>query len=104
MKLYYNMFVRIVKLSFQENKITEFTTYFHIIKDRIRNYPGCEFLELYQDKDHPNVFFTYSYWNDPQDLENYKNSDTFKEIWPFVKTLFSDRPQAWSVDKVATLN
>lgn len=98
------MFVRIVKLSFQEDKVVDFLEYFETIKERIRHFPGCSFLELYRDKEHPNMFFTYSYWNDVQDLENYKNSDTFQEIWPFVKTLFQDRPEAWSVDKMVTLS
>ncbi len=98
------MFIRIVKLSFQEDRVTEFLDYFDSIKSKIRHFPGCEFLELYRDKNDANVFFTYSYWNDVQDLEDYKNSETFNEIWPFVKTLFKNRPEAWSVDKMATLN
>ena len=98
------MFIRIVKLSFQEDKVTEFLEYFETIKSRIRHFPGCEFLELYRDKNQANIFFTYSYWNDVQDLENYKNSETFEEVWPFVKTLFKDKAEAWSVDKLTTLN
>ena len=98
------MFIRIVKLSFQEDKVTEFLEYFDTIKSRIRHFQGCEFLELYRDKSQDNVFFTYSYWNDVQDLEAYKSSEAFNEIWPFVKTLFKDDPEAWSVDRMTTLN
>ena len=97
------MFIRIVKLSFQEDKVTEFLDYFETIKNRVRHFPGCEFLELYRDKDQSNVFFTYTYWNDVEDLESYRKSETFGEVWPFVKTLFKDRPEAWSVDKMVTL-
>ena len=75
------MFVRIVKMSFDENKIEEFLTNFHQIKEKIRSFEGCELLELYQDKQYPNVFFTYSYWDTEQDLIHYRNSDFFKQVW-----------------------
>jgi hypothetical protein len=31
------------------------------------------FLELYQDKNNKSIFFTYSYWETENDLENYRN-------------------------------
>lgn len=97
------MFVRIVKLSFQEDKVPVFLAHFELIKERVRYSPGCQFLELYSDQQDPTIFFTYSFWNDPQDLENYKKSATFGEVWPFVKTLFKDKPEAWSVDKLVSI-
>ena len=66
------MFVRIVKLTFQENKIEAFLANFEEIKQQIRNFDGNEFLELYQDKQDPRIFFTYSYWKDEDALENYR--------------------------------
>ncbi|MHC5309961.1 putative quinol monooxygenase [Myroides sp. LJL116] len=98
------MFVRIVKLSFKQDQVENFLTYFEKIKHIVRNQPGCSFLELYQDKSDPSVFFTYSYWQDPQDLDNYRYSATFKEIWPYVKTMFKEDAMAWSVDKRVTLS
>ena len=97
------MFVRIVKMSFHEDKVDAFLENFHEVKQNIRNYPGNRFLELYRDKDNPSVFFTYSYWENESDLENYRNSELFKEVWAFTKKLFNDKPQAWSVDKLVTL-
>lgn len=97
------MFVRIVKMSFHEDKIPAFLENFHSVKAQIRNYPGNNFLELYQDKNNPCIFFTYSIWNEESDLENYRHSDLFKEVWTFTKALFNDKPQAWSVDKLVTL-
>ncbi len=97
------MFIRIVKLSFQEDKVPVFLEHFELIKERVRFSPGCQFLELYRDQEDPTIFFTYSFWNDPQDLENYKRSTTFGEVWPFVKTLFKDKPEAWSVDKLVSI-
>lgn len=98
------MFVRIVKLSFQPNEVDTFLDKFDNKKSFIRNSKGCRLLELYRDKQNPNVFFTYSYWDDEKDLENYKNSDLFKGIWSEIKVLFNDKPLAWSVDKVYSLD
>ena len=97
------MFVQIVKMSFDENKIEEFLTNFHQIKEKIRNFDGCQFLELYQDKNNKNVFFTYSHWNSEQDLNNYRNSKLFIDVWSKTRTFFSDKPEAWSVDKLVSM-
>ncbi|WGH75667.1 antibiotic biosynthesis monooxygenase [Tenacibaculum tangerinum] len=97
------MFVRIVKMSFQPEKVDTFLNNFNTKKEFIRNSPGCRLLELYRDKTNPNIFFTYSYWETEQDLENYRNSELFKSVWAQTKVLFNDKPLAWSVDKLASL-
>lgn len=97
------MFVRIVKLSFDPTKIDTFLSNFENQKNSIRNFKGCRLLELYRDKTNTNVFFTYSYWDSEQDLENYRNSDLFKGIWANTKIYFNDKPLAWSVDKLESL-
>ncbi len=90
-------------MSFEPSKIEEFLSNFETKKQHIRNFGGCEFLELYRDKEKTNVFFTYSFWNHESDLENYRNSDLFKGVWAETKVLFNDKPEAWSVDKIHTL-
>ena len=97
------MFVRIVKMSFQLDKIDIFLEKFHYYKEQIRNAPGNQLLELYQDKNNPELFFTYSYWNSEVDLENYRNSSLFEEVWSFTKQYFNARPEAWSFDKLVSL-
>ena len=97
------MFVRIVKMSFDNNLINKFLQIFETHKNAIRNFRGCEFLELYQDKDQANIFFTYSYWESEADLENYRQSELFKMVWSETKKLFNDKPLAWSVNKVVSL-
>lgn len=97
------MFVRIVKMSFQPEKIEIFLNNFERKKTFIRKSPGCRLLELYRDKTNPDVFFTYSYWDKEEDLENYRNSELFKSIWAETKVFFNDKPLAWSVDKVVSL-
>lgn len=97
------MFVRIVKMSFSTKSINEFLEMFEEKKELIRNSDGCKLLELYQDKNNPEIFFTYSYWKNESDLENYRNSKLFKNVWKKTKTFFNDKPQAWSVDKKISL-
>lgn len=97
------MFVRIVKMSFHEDKVDAFLANFDEVKEHIRNFPGNRFLELYRDKNNPQVFFTYSYWDDEQDLENYRNSELFGGVWAYTKQFFNQKPEAWSVDKLVTL-
>jgi quinol monooxygenase YgiN len=97
------MFVRIVKMSFHAKHIAEFLSIFEEKKQFIRNSEGCKLLELYQDKTTPEIFFTYSYWDDEQDLENYRNSELFKNVWAKTKVFFNDTPEAWSVDKRVSL-
>lgn len=97
------MFVRIVKMVFAEDNVVAFLQNFNNVKEDIRNVPGCRLLELYRDKDNPQVFFTYSYWEHEEDLENYRNSALFKGVWAITKPLFAQRAEAWSVDKLVAL-
>ena len=97
------MFVRIVKMSFHQENIPAFLANFELMKTKIRKAEGNRLLELYQDKNNPCIFFTYSYWETEDDLENYRNSELFNEVWSFTKKLFNDKPEAWSVDKLASL-
>jgi heme-degrading monooxygenase HmoA len=97
------MFVRIVKMSFHEENIPAFLGNFELMKAKIRNSHGNRLLELYQDKNDPRIFFTYSYWETEQDLENYRQSELFYDVWQFTKKLFNAKPEAWSVDKLISL-
>ena len=96
------MFVRIVKMSFAEENIIPFLDNFETVKQKIRNFEGCQFLELYRDKHNTNIFFTYSYWNTEDDLNNYRDSDLFKSVWAKTKPMFNAKPEAWSVTKLST--
>ncbi len=97
------MLIRIVKLSFHEEHIPAFLANFELMKEKIRNAPGNSFLELYQDQNNKALFFTYSIWESEADLNNYRNSELFNEVWSFTKKLFNNKPEAWSVDKLASL-
>ena len=87
-------------MSFKKDKIDEFLSNFNKNKDKIKSSKGCNFLELYRDKTNTTIFFTYSYWESDLDLENYRNSELFKNVWSITKQLFEDKPEAWSMNKI----
>lgn len=93
------MIVRIVKMTFRSEEIGRFQELFVGWKPRIRSFPGCRHLELLHDVDDPRIFFTYSHWDGPENLEAYRVSDVFASVWPVVKGLFAAPAEAWSVER-----
>ena len=94
------MLKRIVKMSFDPEKVKDFLAVFNTNKIQIRTFPGCYHLELWNSKTEPNVFFTYSFWEDEAALQAYRSSDLFNQTWAKTKVLFNDKPIAWSVEMV----
>jgi len=90
------MIVRIVTMQFKEEDINTFLAVFEKYKARIRNAEGCSYLRLIQDLGHPEQISTLSHWEDENFLNNYRNSDVFKEVWPQTKKLFIAAPRAQS--------
>jgi heme-degrading monooxygenase HmoA len=91
------MIIRIVKMNFQPDKVHDFLEIFNSSKHLIRSFNGCLHLELLKDLKSPNLFFTYSYWESEADLNNYRNSELFENVWSKTKILFSEKAEAWSV-------
>ncbi len=98
------MLIRIVKLTFKPENIPSFEQIFESSRPKILAFEGCNLVELYQDIEKPNIFFTYSFWDDPSDLEKYRNSDFFKRVWGGTKKLFAEKPEAWSLKQCAMNN
>jgi len=87
-------------MTFKPEEVDNFREMFDTKKTKIRNFQGCRHLELYQDLETPEVFFTYSFWESDQDLQNYRQSELFKATWQETKAKFADRPEAWSVNRL----
>ena len=90
------MLIRIVRLSFSPETVAEFLDQFDESAPEIRQFPGCQHLELWRDADTPHVCTTYSHWDDAGALDRYRNSALFQTTWAAVKPLFADRPKAHS--------
>ena len=94
------MIKRLVKLTFQTDKTDEFIHIFETSKDKIRAMSGCQHVELLRDATTPNIFFTLSLWDTEGSLEAYRQSDLFRTTWAKTKVLFSDKPVAFSSERV----
>ena len=93
------MLIRIVRMHFTEAGVEEFLQIFNAHKVAIRNFPGCTHLQLLKDSDDPLCYTTLSHWNRIEDLENYRKSELFGSVWGRVKTLFSERTQAFTLER-----
>ena len=97
------MIIRIVKMQFQPERVQDFLDNFQKNKESIRNFKGCKHLELLQETGKDNVYFTYSWWEAEESLENYRHSQLFREVWSYTKSLFADKPEAWSLHQKVKL-
>jgi len=91
------MITRIVKLTFQEEKITDFIAFFDTIKTQVSGFENCHGMRLHQEKGRSNVVFTYSLWEDESSLNHYRDSALFQGVWSTIKPWFSERAEAWTV-------
>ncbi|MEZ5002634.1 MAG: antibiotic biosynthesis monooxygenase [Chitinophagales bacterium] len=94
------MLTRIVKMTFDKDKVDEFIVLMKHNSHRIRAVEGCLYLQILQDQSSPNIFFTYSIWEGSFYLHQYRHSALFKEVWNKAKEGFIDKPEAWSVDQI----
>ncbi|HZH86625.1 MAG TPA: antibiotic biosynthesis monooxygenase family protein [Brumimicrobium sp.] len=90
--------VRLVKLTLKEEHKQDFIQHFDTVKEKINAFPGCKGMKLLVDKNNPQVVFTYSEWENDDDLENYRNSELFASVWPTVKQWFDQKAEAFSSD------
>ena len=90
------MINRIVRMSFQPEKVDEFLKVFDASKKMISNFNGCSSLKLLQDEHQKNVYFTFSIWENEGCINTYRNSELFNNTWSKTKILFNEKPLAWS--------
>lgn len=93
------MITRIVKLSFRPESTTEFLSIFEAKKDALKQSEGCLNLQLFNHIGQKNTYFTISHWKSESDLERYRQSELFKEVWANVKPLFAEKAEAWSLQE-----
>jgi len=92
------MITRIVKITFQEDKLVDFFTHFDTIKWKVSTFPGCHGMKLLQDISNPCIVMTYSMWESEEALNNYRDSELFGALWPKIKPWFAAKAEAWSVE------
>lgn len=84
-------------MTFASDEIETFLDIFNSAKQHIAAFPGCGGVTLYRDILHSHIFFTYSQWESAEALDLYRHSDLFSATWTKTKILFSDKPEAWSI-------
>ena len=97
------MIIRIVRMHFTEAGVEKFLKIFNASKEKIRHFPGCTHLQLLKDPADPLCYTTLSHWEKAEDLENYRKSELFEDVWGRVKPLFAKRTQAFSLEQFIKL-
>lgn len=91
-------------MEFVEERVPDFLKIFAASRTAIRSFPGCTRLQLLQENADSCVFFTYSHWETETQLNSYRDSDLFEEVWGDTKKLFRARPEAWSLTDQTAVN
>ena len=94
------MIKRIVKMEFEADKVEKFKSIFQENQSKIAAQEGCYGVELLQDINKSNIFFTYSKWESQAHLDLYRETKLFKVVWTQTKALFCNKPMAWSVQEI----
>ena len=84
-------------MRFRNEAIEDFKKFFLVVNQRILEFQGCREVCLWQDLENPNALFTLSTWDSPADLEEYRQSEFFRQTWEKAKSMFSDKAQAWTL-------
>jgi (4S)-4-hydroxy-5-phosphonooxypentane-2,3-dione isomerase len=95
--------IRIVRITIEASRVQDFRDIFDQHKTHIKAMHGCQHLELWQDLESPNTFCTYSIWETPADLEAYRQSSLFREVWSKTKLWFASKPLAFSVNSLESI-
>lgn len=98
------MIQRLVKLRFHPTTTQAFEQIVAETRERIRAFDGCLHMEAWKDINDPNAYYTYSRWTSEAALDNYRQSVFFQGTWARTKALFSDRPEAFSAERLSELH
>lgn len=90
---------------FSESSEMDFVQVFEQSVGKIMEFQGCHQVILLKNMNDSNSMMTYSIWETDEDLQNYRNSEFFKNTWKKTKSLFEKKAEAWSMkDYKANLN
>jgi heme-degrading monooxygenase HmoA len=92
------MLLRIVKMEFDLAHVQAFDDLFAQSQARIKEMPGCHGVRIIKGLGDQPIRTTLSWWEHDADLQAYRKSSLFGEVWPRTKAMFSAPPVAWSSD------
>ncbi len=84
------MYVRIVSLKIQQDKLEEFKSlYSDVVMKALNQTPGCKFVFLTESLTEVNEFLSVTIWDSKEDANRYEDSGKFEELINIVKHTFS---------------
>lgn len=92
--------VRVVRMKFRPETSKTFQAFFYETQTVVASMPGCLFVDLFQDFQDQDAFYTLSLWESEEHLNQYRASDKFGEIWKYTKSLFGAPPAAYSLKPI----
>lgn len=85
-----DMFVRVLSLTIQDDKLEEFKKlYSEIVIPTLKLINGCRYIFLTESVNEKNVFISVTIWDRKEDADEYESSGKFQEITDKVKHTFS---------------
>jgi heme-degrading monooxygenase HmoA len=94
------MITRIVKMTFRPGTEADFQQVFRESQPVIKTFAGCIDVNAFNDVANPLVYFTISQWESEEALNNYRNSEFFKQTWTKTKALFESKAEAYSLSSI----
>ncbi|OFX61669.1 MAG: hypothetical protein A2046_04560 [Bacteroidetes bacterium GWA2_30_7] len=93
------MIVRIVKMQVNESNKVLFKQTLKDYQPLLKKQKGCMQIDMLNDKKIKDIYYSYTIWDNEENLKKYKNSDFYKELSSKVLPLCEKEPQAWTVDE-----
>jgi hypothetical protein len=93
------MIHRFVKLEFSRKELPAVRTLFANAAPHVRDFEGCEYLEILFDVKQRGKVITYSHWQSLEHLDAYRHSPVFQDFWLTIKPHFTKPAEAWSMHR-----
>jgi len=87
-------------MTFRPGTEVDFQQVFRDSQPVIKTFKGCIDVNGFNDVANPLVYFTISQWESEEALNNYRNSEFFKQTWTKTKALFESKAEAWSLNNI----
>ncbi len=94
------MILRVVKLKVDPRKMEAFQLFMENLHDEKLRLNGCLHFDFFNERQNPNIFYSYTIWEHEKFLKQYKKTDLFKEVVQTLRELCIDEPQAWTIQNV----
>lgn len=88
-------------MQFKEECVKDFLKVFEERKSKIESFEGCSQVNVFQNIHNSCNCYTISLWESEEHLNQYRDSEMFKDTWKLVKAMFSDKATAYSLEKKA---